>query len=397
MNMVSTTPRPLVDFENTEYAFAMKSDRELKKSAWLFKMMQNTALVQVGSSLALLALKLRLPVQWAIKRTIFEQFCGGTTLLECVPTIQKMADYGVTTMLDYGTEGKQTEEEFNKTMRATNNSIRFGQRNAAVHVVTVKISGLMEFRLLEKKQAGEPLTEAEQHAYESGIKRVDSICHVARENHVQVYFDAEETWVQDSIDEIVMDMIERYNTEQAIVFNTIQLYRHDRLAYLKASHQRTLASGVILGVKLVRGAYLDKERERAKRLGYTDPMQPDKASTDRDYDAAIDYCAEHYQTISFCAATHNAASSLRLVNTMSQLDIPRNHPHFVFCQLYGMSDNLTFNLSRAGFTASKYVVYGAVKEAVPYLIRRAQENSAVTGDVSRELNLLQREIQRRGI
>lgn len=390
-----TTTTPLIDFQNTEHAFAMKTDGELKKSAWLFSLMNNSQLVDVGSKATLLAVQLHLPVTWAIKQTIFEQFCGGTTLLECVPNINKMAEFGVTTMLDYGTEAKSTETDFNKTMRFVNTAIRFAHENDTVQVVTIKLTGLMPFFILEKLHQGETLNPREQKMYDAGKKRVDSICHVAWENGVQVYIDAEESWIQDPIDEMAMEMILRYNKERPIVFNTYQMYRHDRLAYLKQTATMARDNNAILGAKLVRGAYMEKERQRAEKMGAPSPIQPNKAATDRDYNEGLRYCADHYEHIAVCAATHNAASSLLLANLMVERDIDRQHPHFVFCQLYGMSDHLTFNLSKAGFTASKYMVYGPVRDVVPYLIRRAQENSSVSGDVGRELKLLKAEIKRR--
>lgn len=394
---MSSSTKLNINFEDTEQAFIMKTDFELKKSSWLFTLMQNASLVDLGSKAALLAMQMRLPVTWAIKQTIYAQFCGGETLLKCVPTINKMAEYGVTTMLDYGTEGKQTETAFNKTMRSVNTSIRFAQKNDTVQVVIIKLSGLMKFSLLSKVQSGETLTKAEQEAFEAGKKRVDAICHIAWENDVQVYIDAEESWVQDVIDDITIEMMKRYNKEKAIVFNTYQMYRHDRLDYLKKSYEMVQKEGAILGAKLVRGAYMDKERDRAKKLGQPSPIQPNKAATDRDYNDGLTFCTENYEQISVCAATHNAYSSLLLAQLMEEKNIPRNHPHFTFCQLYGMSDNLTFNLSKAGFTASKYLVYGPVRDVVPYLIRRAQENSSVTGEVGRELAFIKKEIQRRGI
>lgn len=389
--------RSTIDFNNTEYAFAIKSDKALKKSAWLFGMMKNPSLVNLGSNATLLALKMRMPITWAIKETIFEQFCGGTTLLECVPTINKMAEKGVTTMLDYGTEAKQTETDFNKTMRAIQDAIRFGNRNDTVQVVTMKLTGLMPFRLLEKLHKGEKLNAREEIIFGAGKKRIDSICHIAAENGVQIYIDAEESWIQNPIDVIASKMMARYNKGRAIVFNTFQMYRHDRLEFLKESFAFAKENNVILGAKLVRGAYMDKERKRAKRLDYPSPIQPNKEATDRDYNTALKFCVDNYKDISVCAATHNAESSMLLAEMIEERNLPRNHPHFTFCQLYGMSDNLTFNLSKAGFTASKYLVYGPVKDVVPYLVRRAQENTSVTGDVGRELKLLKTEIKRRRI
>ncbi|MGB0985544.1 MAG: proline dehydrogenase family protein [Saprospiraceae bacterium] len=394
---MSNSTKLVLDFDNTENAFSVLSNSELKQSAWLFGMMKNATLVNLGSRATMLALKFRLPITWAIKRTIYEQFCGGSTLKECVPDIDKMAKYGVTTMLDYGTEGKQTESDFNKTMRFTNDSILFAEQNETVQVVVVKLTGLMEFRLLEKLQNGERLNPREQKFYETGLKRIDSICRLASEKGVQIYIDAEESWIQDPVDNIALDMMRQYNKEKAIVFNTYQMYRHDRLAFLKKCVSMAKAEQFIMAAKVVRGAYIDKERARAKNKGYPSPIQPNKATTDKDYNEAMLFCVENYEFISVCAATHNAESSLLLANKMEEEGIPRNHPHFTFCQLYGMSDNLTFNLSKAGFTASKYLVYGPVKDVLPYLVRRAQENSSVTGEVGRELGMIKKEIKRRGI
>lgn len=386
-----------LDFQNTEYAFEYKSYTQLKKASWLFGMMNSKTLVSLGSTATLIALKLRMPVIWAIKNTIFEHFCGGTTLLESKPTIEKMAEYGVTSMLDYGTEAKNSEEDFNRTMREIISAIHFANKNESVSVVTMKLTGLMPFDVLEKLHAGKTLTQKEEEAFIAGKKRVDSVCHLAMENKVKMYIDAEESWIQDPIDAFVLELMERYNKVEVIVYNTFQLYRHDRLAYLKKVFEIVKDKDFMLGAKLVRGAYMDKERSRAKEKNYPSPIQPNKEATDRDYNDALKFCFDHVDKIAFCAATHNADSCEYLTKLIfnAKTPIPRNHPHITFCQLYGMSDNLTFNLSRAGFTASKYLVYGPVKDVMPYLVRRAQENTAVTGDMSRELVLIKKELQRR--
>lgn len=388
-----------LDFQNTEYAFEYKTNMELRKASWLFRAMNNATLVNIGSSATLLALKMRLPVTWAIKRTIFEHFCGGETLLESTPSIEKMAEFGVKSLLDYGTEAKNSVEDFNRTMREIITAIHFADKNKSVSVVVVKMTGLMPFNILEKLHAGKTLTAKEEEAFQAGKKRVDSVCHLATQKNAQIYIDAEESWIQKPIDEIVLELMERYNKTEVTVFNTYQLYRHDRLAALKSDFSIGLEKGFMIGAKLVRGAYMDKERARAKKMNYPSPIQPNKEATDKDYDAALLFCFQNYKQISFCAATHNAKSSLYLANLIfnSAEPMARNHPHITFCQLYGMSDNLTFNLSRAGFTAAKYLVYGPVKDVLPYLIRRAQENSSVTGDVSREAGFFHRELARRGL
>ncbi len=387
-----------LNFSNTEIAFAHKTDAELKKAAWLFKMMNKAWLVNMGSQLGLLAIRLKLPfVETIVKNTIFEQFCGGTTLLESMPSIDQLAKFNTLTILDYGAEAKETEEDYNHTMKETIRSIEFAKHNAFVPVVSAKISGLARFGLLETLQKGEPFTDATRQEYKVVMKRMDAICHVACTHSVGVFFDAEESWIQDSIDHLVTVMMRRYNREKVVVYNTFQLYRHDRLQFLFDSYQMASRGGYKLGAKMVRGAYMDKERERAAEMGYPSPIQPNKAATDDAFNTAIRFCVDHYEEIASCNASHNADSARLLAELIVEKEIPRNHPHLNFCQLYGMSDHLTFNLAEAGFNVAKYVVYGHVKEVVPYLIRRAQENSSVTGDMSRELELVTREVKRRGL
>lgn len=387
-----------LNFSNTEIAFAHKTDKELKKAAWLFKMMNKAWLVNVGSELGLLAIRLKLPfVESIVKKTIFEQFCGGTTLLESMPSIDQLAKFNTLTILDYGAEAKETEEDYNHTMKETIRSIEFAKLNHFVPVVSVKISGLARFGLLESLQKGEPFTEATRQEYKVVLKRMDAICHVACTHSVGVFFDAEESWIQDSIDHLVTVMMRRYNREKVVVYNTFQLYRHDRLQFLFDSYQMAHRGGYKLGAKMVRGAYMDKERERAAEMGYPSPIQPNKAATDDAFNTAIRFCVDHYDEIGSCNASHNAESARLQAELIVEKNIPRNHPHLNFCQLYGMSDHLTFNLAKAGFNVAKYVVYGHVKEVIPYLIRRAQENSSVTGDMSRELELVTKEVKRRGL
>jgi len=299
----------MVDFSNTEIAFEGMSDDELKNAAWLFNMMNKKRLVAVGSQLGLLAVKLRLPINKLVERTIFRQFCGGTTLLDCQPTVNKLAQRNVLTILDYGAEGKCTEEAFNATMRETMRAIRFAHENASVPVISTKITGLARFDLLEKVQLGEKLTASEQKEYDNAFKRLDSICYVAHQNDVGIFIDAEESWIQDTIDYMTVTMMERYNRKSAIVYNTFQLYRHDRLDYLKKSHYIAKKKNYLLGAKLVRGAYMDKENARALEKGYASPIQRDKSSTDKDFNAAIRFCAEHYEEIAFCNASHNETSA----------------------------------------------------------------------------------------
>ncbi len=388
----------VVNFKDTQIAFEHKSDDELKKSAWLFRMMGKKFLVDMGSSIGLKALNWNLPfVKGIIKNTIFKQFCGGTSLIETQKTINHLYEHNVLTILDYGAEAKSSERDFNHTMSETLKAIDFGSINKSVPVVSTKITGMARFALLEKVQQKKELIPAEQKEWDNAIKRIDVVCHHAYDKKVALFFDAEESWIQDSIDLIVNMMMEKYNKSHITVYNTFQMYRHDRLEYLMACHKDAKQKGYILGAKLVRGAYMEKERERAAEKGYPSPIQADKKSTDADYNTALQYCIENYETISSCNATHNEMSNYIQAELLDQLDIPNNHPHINFCQLMGMSDHITFNLAKGGFNAAKYVPYGPIKDVIPYLIRRANENSSVAGEVGRELALIKSEIKRRRI
>ncbi len=394
----ATTTQPIVDFSDTSIAFESRSDAELRKVYYLFRLMNYPWLVKLGSALAMWGIKMHLPlIEQFILRTIFPQFVGGRTLLECVPTIEKLWQYGIFSVLDYGVEGKTSEADFNHTMNENLRALEFAARQKSVPVISTKITGMGRFELLANMQAGKELTAAEQQEWENVRKRVDSICHAAARLGVKVFIDAEESWIQDPIDELVHEMMGRYNKERVVVYNTYQMYRRDRLEFLIASHERAQREGWMLGAKLVRGAYMEKERARARKMGYADPIHPNKEATDKAYDMGIAYCVEHYEEIASVNASHNAKSALLQAELIARRNLPRRHPHLNFCQLYGMSDHITFNLAKAGFNVAKYVPYGAVRDVIPYLIRRAQENASVTGDMSRELSLVVKEIHRRGI
>ena len=387
-----------LDFSNTAHAFAYKDDKALKKAQWLFGLMNRPLLVRLGSEIGLKAIRLGLPgVESLIRQTIFEQFCGGTSLQETLPTIKKLSAAGVYSILDYGAEGKESEADFDNTMEQTVLALQFGSKNAAVPMVSTKITGMARFGLLEAVHSGRSLTAEEQSEYDRAFRRVERVCEVAAESQVAISFDAEETWIQRPIDHFAQIMMERFNREKTLVFNTYQLYLHDRLQSLKAAHETAKEKGYLLGAKLVRGAYIEKERNRAEKMGYPSPIQPDKAATDHDYNQALLYCVQHIEEISCFNASHNALSAMLLASLALRHNLPRNHPHLFFAQLYGMSDNLTFNLAKSGFNAGKYVIYGAVKDVMPYLIRRAKENTAVSGDMGREYRLIAAEIKRRGL
>lgn len=388
-----------IDFSNTEIAFAHLSNQELKRSAWLFSMMNKPLIAKYGAQLALWAVKHDLPFAEAVvKKTVFKQFVGGTTLLDSQAAIERLANYNTLTILDYGAEGKEIETDFNHTMNENIRAIDFAARSVkTVPVISSKITGIARHGLLERIQSAQTLTRDEIFEYRNVLKRIDAICYHAFKKGVSVFFDAEESWIQDTLDHLVWLMMKRYNKKKVVVYNTYQLYRHDRLQFLTESYDRAREAGFKLGAKLVRGAYLLKEGNRAAELGYENPISPDKASTDDFYNTALRFCLNHLDSMAVCNASHNADSMLLMVNIMEKKGIPNDHPNTLFSQLYGMSDNLTFNLAHAGFRVAKYLPYGQVKEVIPYLIRRAQENTSVTGDAGRELSLLQEEAKRRGI
>ena len=389
-------PSPNPDFQDTRIAFQSKSDKELVETFRLFKLMNNGHLVDLGSKLAKLSIRLRLPfVESAMKRTIFKQFCGGVTLMDCQSVIDHLYDYNTLTILDYGAEAKTEEEDLDRTTQELIHAVDFAASNNSVPVVSSKLTALVDNDLLIKKQMGHPLSQKESEDFEKFISRIDSICARAKELGVGVFIDAEESWMQIVMDEVVSDLMKKYNRDRVTVYNTYQLYRHDKLDQLKADYEIAQKNGYMLGAKLVRGAYMEKERERAEALGYKSPIQPNKSATDRDYDEAIMFCLDRYEEIGICNATHNLKSVELMVDEILKRGLPRDHRHLNFCQLQGMSDYITFNLSQAGFNTAKYVVYGPVKEVVEYLIRRAEENTAVTGEMSRELSLISSEIKRR--
>ncbi len=385
-----------IDFSNTEVAFAHLSDAELRKMRRLFRLMRYPQLVRIGTPLMLWVAERRIPqIEKLIRHTIFDQFVGGTTLLDCSKNIERLAQHGVLTILDYGAEGKETETDFNRTMNENLRAIDFASRSPHIPVVSIKVTGLARFGLLERIQHARTLTREELNEYRNVLKRIDAICYHAAQKGISVFVDAEESWIQDTIDHLVWLMMKRYNRQRVVVYNTFQMYRTNRLAFLIESFDRARREGFLLGAKLVRGAYMEKERQRAVQMGYPDPINPNKETVDDHYNTALRFCLDHIEHVALCNASHNAQSAQLQVERMAQKGIPPQHPHVLFSQLFGMSDNLTFNLAKAGFRVAKYVPYGQVFEVIPYLIRRAQENTSVTGDMGRELAFIEREHRRR--
>ncbi len=385
----------MLDFSNTEVAFASKSDKDLKRAYWLFKLVEKPTMVNIGAGLTRFALGAHLPIKGLVKKTIFAQFCGGESVADCSQTIKDLGRYNIGTILDYSVEGKEAESDFDNCFHQTLKTIEQAKNDSNIPFSVFKVTGIARFALLEKLNDKKELNQNEREEYLRVIKRLEGICTCAFNNHVPIFIDAEESWIQDAIDQMATSMMAQFNKEKAIIYNTIQLYRHDRLEFLKRSHVQAKQQGYFLGLKLVRGAYMEKERERAEEKGYPSPIQPNKAASDRDYDFALTYCLENISDIAVCAGTHNEASSKILAQLISEKGLDKKHPHLFFAQLLGMSDHISYNVANAGYNVAKYVPYGPVKEVLPYLIRRAQENTSVAGQTGRELSLINQEIARR--
>lgn len=389
-------PYSLPDFTNTGIAFAHKTDLELKKAAVLFSLMNKPFVTKIGTNLTLAFMKIKFPLtKTIIRKTIFEQFCGGESLMDCQEAIDKLNANGAQTILDYGAESKSSPEELDHVMAETIRALELAASNNSVPVISTKITGLVDNDILIKLDARESLTEQEEEEYEALDNRLDEIFKKAANLGVGVFVDAEESWMQEAIDALVVKYMAKYNKEKAIVYNTYQLYRHDKLAQLKADHKKAVDGGYFFGAKLVRGAYMEKERERAEDNGYKSPIHKDKAAVDKDFNEGLIYCIENYTTIASCCASHNAESNMLQAKMIAELGLEKNHPHLNFCQLYGMGDNLSFNIAALGYNVAKYVPYGPVDDVIPYLIRRANENTSMTGEMSRELKLINSELKRR--
>jgi len=387
-----------LSFDNIEIAFRHRDNKELKRAHFLFSSMSSPFLSKTGMKLTQLAMQLHLPVKGLVKKTIFQQFCGGETITEAAQTSAALGKYGVGVALDYSVEGKESEADFDHAVPEFIKAIEYAATQNNIPFIPIKVTGFARFALLEKVHSSVQLSAAEQEEWKRVEARIDRICAAAARCKSMILIDAEESWIQQPVDDLADAMMERYNRNGAVVvFNTFQMYRHDRLAFLKASHRKALQAGYTLGAKLVRGAYMEKERRRAAEQNYPSPIQPDKASTDRDYDLAVTYCLDHIDTIALFIGTHNENSCFKAAGIMQQKGMKPGNAHVYFSQLYGMSDNITFNLADAGFNVCKYLPYGPVKDVIPYLMRRAQENTSVAGQTGRELGLIKRELKRRGL
>lgn len=382
-------------FENTKVAFQLKSDSELERAYFLFKMISHQPLVKIGTAATNFALKANLPVEGLIRSTVFDHFCGGVSEEDCLPVIDKMFNYGVSSVLDYSVEGKETEEQFDAATQKTLKIINFSDDRSAMPIAVFKPTGFGRFHLYEKKSLGKPFTPEEQVEWDRVVARYHAVCKLGKEKDVEILIDAEESWMQSAADALVEEMMRTYNTDKAIVYNTLQLYRWDRFDYLKELHKRAKKEGFKIGVKIVRGAYMEKERDRAEEKGYKSPICDSKFETDQNFNQTLQYILNYLNDIAVFIGTHNEESSYLAMKLMQELGISKSNNNVWFGQLYGMSDHISFNLAADGYNVAKYVPFGPVKDVMPYLIRRAEENTSVAGQTSRELNLITAERKRR--
>ena len=389
-----------LSFENTAIAFKGKDDAALRRSYWLFKLIGNPTLVKIGGAMTHFAVGIGFPIGWLIKKNIFAQFCGGETVEECKVASARLAEYNIGTILDYSVEGKEKEVDFDATADEIIRTIAAAKGNPHIPFCVFKVTGVARFELLEKQNEVvrgtlTQLSEKDQSEWNRVVQRVLQICQAAYDADQRIFIDAEDSWIQDAIDALCHDMMEKFNQQAPIVYNTIQLYRHDRLEFLKKAHAWAREKGLYYAVKLVRGAYMEKEGKRAAEMGYQNPIQPSKEATDRDFNAGVQYCLDNLQDMALCCGSHNEESSMLLAQWMEEKGVVKNDNRVAFAQLFGMSDHISYNLADAGYNVVKYLPYGPIKEVMPYLLRRAQENTSVKGQTSRELGLILKERRRR--
>lgn len=384
-------------FNNTKVAFALKSDSELDRAFYLFEMIKREPLVKIGTAVTRFALKTHLPVEGIIRATVFDHFCGGVTEKDCMPTIDKMYTKNVHSVLDYSAEGKEVEEQFDLAMEKTLNTIKFGKEKDSIPFAVFKPTGFGRFAIYQKVTEGVALDAHEEVEWKRIQERYDIVSKAAYDRDVPLLIDAEETWMQDAVDDLIEAMMKKYNTEKVIVFGTLQLYRWDRLDYIKKLHERAKEQGFKVGMKLVRGAYMEKERERAEEKGYKDPICVDKQATDKLFNDVMVYMFKNIDDMAIFSGTHNEESSYLLMDLIAKSGLDKNDDRVWFGQLYGMSDHISYNLAKEGYNVAKYLPFGPVRDVMPYLIRRAEENTSVVGQTNRELELLKRERKRRKV
>lgn len=384
-----------ISFADTSIAFSYKSDKELKKSHFLFSSINNPVLSKLGANIVKLALKVKLPVKGIIRNTIFRHFCGGESIDQCDTTITRLAEYNIKTILDFAAEGDSGETSYDLAVEEILKTVEKATTSKNILFCVFKPTGIASKKLLEKMQLGRALLDTEKQKLESIKMRFDKIAKTCFENNIRLYIDSEDSFYQDPIDDIVYELMDKYNREKVVVFNTYQMYRRGMLVHLKGANETGKKKGYRVGAKLVRGAYMEKERDRAEEKGYEDPIMPDKKSTDKQYDDALRYCVENINNMELCSGSHNENSNYLLTELMGKNNLAKNDDRIYFAQLYGMSDHISFNLANAGFNVVKYVPYGPIETVMPYLFRRAEENTSIAGQSSRELELITKELKRR--
>ncbi len=385
----------MIGFNNTKIAFAYKSNKELQRAYFLFKLVASPFMVKFGKVITSIMLGLRFPISWAIKPTIFKHFCGGEYISESNTVADALSGYNIKVILDYSVEGKESPEDIKAALEETLRTIENASNNPNIPFAVFKSTAFTSARVLEKVSAGSELSKEELAEADNFKDRINTLCMKAHEKGLPILIDAEDLWYQKFIDSVVEEMMNKYNKEKAIVFNTLQMYRHDRLEFLKESYQKSLEGKYFLGIKFVRGAYMEKERERAQKMAYPDPININKPATDKMYDDGLRFTIKHIEQISVFSGTHNEESNILLTQLMEDQGIARNDERIWFSQLFGMSDHISFNLAAQGYNVAKYLPYGPVKHVLPYLIRRAEENTSVAGQTGRELELILREKRRR--
>jgi len=390
-----------LSLENTQHAFAYKSNADLRKARFLFSVIQSPLVVSIATNVTPFLMKSGLPINGLIRSTIFKQFVGGETLEDSARVTKQLGSYGVQVILDYGVEAKEGEENFDAVTEKIIEAVEFAATEKNVPFVSVKLTGLASMNLLEtlneapRLRSGIHDSESQTAEWDRVRERMYAICDVANEKGIGILIDAEETWIQDPIDRLAIELMGVYNKEKVVVYNTYQLYRHDRLHFLKLSHKLAVEGNFLLGAKLVRGAYMEKERERALAMNYPSPIHDDKNATDADFDAATLYCIQNKENISLIVASHNEHSNLSIITKMQELGMSNNDTKVHFSQLFGMSDHISFNMALENYNVSKYLPFGPIQDVIPYLMRRAQENSSVNGQTNRELLLIRKELARR--
>lgn len=383
-------------FNDTKLAFADKTDAQLKKAYWMFKAIEKPALTNIGVSLLNFTVRNNFPlVDGIVKQTLFEQFCGGETREESMKVVKQMFKRGVGSIFDYSIEGKEEEEVFDAVCKEIKDIVRFSVGNPAIPFIVFKPTAFGRIDIYEEVGKGKELTTSQKEEWNRVVTRFDEVCKLCYDSDKKVMVDAEETWMQDAADKLCEEMMEKYNKEKAIVWNTIQMYRNGRLEYMNAHLERAKEKGYFIGYKIVRGAYMEKERKRAEEQNYPDPIQPTKQSTDDNYNAGIDFVMANLDKVSAFFGTHNEKSTELVMDKMKAKGLEHDNPHIYFGQLYGMSDNITYYLADKHYNVAKYLPYGPVKDVVPYLTRRAQENTSVAGQTGRELGLISKELKRR--